>query len=64
MLQPPEIRHRVLEASDGLEVIEQVSNEFRSVFGRESGGLVRPYRTAGAETPPGGAAPAAGTIDR
>ena len=35
---------------DAVEVIERVSNEFRAVFGRESGGLVRPYRTAGAET--------------
>jgi pyruvate ferredoxin oxidoreductase alpha subunit len=35
---------------DALEVVERVSREFCSVFGRESGGLVRPYRLAGADT--------------
>lgn len=35
---------------DALEVIERVQREFKTVFGRDSGGLVRPYRTEGAQT--------------
>jgi pyruvate ferredoxin oxidoreductase alpha subunit len=38
---------RQLEA---LEVIPRVAAEFEVIFGRDSGGLVRPYRTDGAET--------------
>ena len=38
---------RQLEA---LEVIPRVAAEFAQTFGRDSGGLVRPYRTDGAET--------------
>lgn len=38
---------RQLEA---LEVIPRVAAEFAAQFGRDSGGLVRPYRTEGAET--------------
>ena len=38
---------RQLEA---LEVIPRVAAEFAAAFGRDSGGLVRPYRTDGAET--------------
>ena len=33
-----------------LEVIPRIANEFESRFGRHAGGLVRPYRTEGAET--------------
>jgi pyruvate ferredoxin oxidoreductase alpha subunit len=33
-----------------LDLIPQVAEEFKSVFGREAGGLVRPYRMEGAET--------------
>lgn len=33
-----------------LERIPQIAAEFKAVFGRESGGLVRPYRTEDAET--------------
>ena len=33
-----------------LEVIPRIADEFESRFGRRSGGLVRPYRTEGAET--------------
>ena len=39
--------HRQLDA---LETIPRVAAEFAAVFGRDSGGLVRPYRTEGAET--------------
>ncbi|MCB0881414.1 MAG: pyruvate ferredoxin oxidoreductase [Thermoleophilia bacterium] len=39
--------HRQMEA---LEVIPRVADEFREVFGRDSGGLVRPYRCDDAET--------------
>ncbi|WP_418608052.1 transketolase C-terminal domain-containing protein [Georgenia sp. SUBG003] len=35
---------------DAVDVIARVGHEFAAAFGRESGGLVRPYRTAGAET--------------
>ncbi|PFG38286.1 pyruvate ferredoxin oxidoreductase alpha subunit [Georgenia soli] len=35
---------------DAVEVIERVADEFAAAFGRETGGLVRPYRTTGAET--------------
>jgi pyruvate ferredoxin oxidoreductase alpha subunit len=35
---------------EALECIPDVAAEFASVFGRESGGLVRPYRIDGAET--------------
>ena len=38
---------RQLEA---LEVIPRVAAEFEAIFGRDSGGLVRPYRTDGADT--------------
>ncbi len=33
-----------------LDRIPEVAAEFASVFGRESGGLIRPYRTEGADT--------------
>jgi pyruvate ferredoxin oxidoreductase alpha subunit len=33
-----------------LEVIPRIADEFESRFGRRSGGLVRPYRTEGADT--------------
>jgi pyruvate ferredoxin oxidoreductase alpha subunit len=33
-----------------LELVPEVATEFRQSFGRRSGGLVRPYRTADAET--------------
>jgi pyruvate ferredoxin oxidoreductase alpha subunit len=39
--------HRQLDA---LETIPRVAAEFAAVFGRDSGGLVRPYRLDGAET--------------
>lgn len=39
--------HRQLQA---LELIPQVQREFQGVFGRDSGGLVRPYRLEDAET--------------
>ncbi len=35
---------------DALEVIPRLAAEFRQVFGRDAGGLVRPYRVEGAET--------------
>jgi len=35
---------------NALEVIPPIAAEFAEIFGRESGGLVRPYRTEGAET--------------
>jgi pyruvate ferredoxin oxidoreductase alpha subunit len=35
---------------DALETIPRVAAEFAAVFGRDSGGLVRPYRLDGAET--------------
>jgi pyruvate ferredoxin oxidoreductase alpha subunit len=35
---------------DALETIPRVAAEFAAVFGRDSGGLVRRYRTEGAET--------------
>ena len=38
---------RQLEA---LEVIPRVAAEFKDIFGRDSGGLIRPYRTDDAET--------------
>jgi pyruvate ferredoxin oxidoreductase alpha subunit len=38
--------HKQLRA---LERIPQLSREFRETFGRDSGGLLRPYRTANAE---------------
>ena len=39
--------HKQLQAID---VIPELSAEFETVFGRESGGLIKPYRTEGAET--------------
>jgi pyruvate ferredoxin oxidoreductase alpha subunit len=39
--------HKQMEA---LELIPQVAAEFREIFGRTSGGLVRPYRCTDAET--------------
>jgi pyruvate ferredoxin oxidoreductase alpha subunit len=33
-----------------LELIPRIAAEFRHIFGREAGGLVRPYRMEGAET--------------
>jgi pyruvate ferredoxin oxidoreductase alpha subunit len=39
--------HKQLQA---LERIPEISGEFYEVFGRESGGLLRPYRLDGAET--------------
>jgi pyruvate ferredoxin oxidoreductase alpha subunit len=33
-----------------LELIPQISSEFKEIFGRESGGLVRPYRCEDADT--------------
>jgi len=38
---------RQLEA---LDVVPRVAAEFAAIFGRDSGGLLRPYRTDGAET--------------
>jgi pyruvate ferredoxin oxidoreductase alpha subunit len=35
---------------DALETIPRVAAEFAAQFGRDSGGLLRPYRVAGAET--------------
>ena len=35
---------------EALERIPPIADEFAQVFGRQSGGLVRPYRTEGAET--------------
>ncbi|MGV8984869.1 MAG: pyruvate ferredoxin oxidoreductase [Cypionkella sp.] len=35
---------------DALEVIPQLAVEFEAIFSRAAGGLVRPYRTEGAET--------------
>ncbi|MDE3122661.1 MAG: pyruvate ferredoxin oxidoreductase [Paracoccaceae bacterium] len=35
---------------DALDVIPRVAAEFREVFGRDAGGLIRPYRTDDAET--------------
>lgn len=35
---------------DAVEVVDRVARDFRAAFGRDSGGLVRPYRTEGAET--------------
>jgi pyruvate ferredoxin oxidoreductase alpha subunit len=35
---------------DALEEIPRIAAEFRATFGRESGGLVKPYRAAGADT--------------
>lgn len=35
---------------DALDVIPRVADEFRAVFGRDSGGLIRPYRIDDAET--------------
>lgn len=39
--------HRQMQA---LELIPQVQKEFAEIFGRDSGGLVRPYRSDDAET--------------
>lgn len=39
--------HRQKQA---LDLIPEVAASFREIFGRDSGGLVRPYRTEGAET--------------
>lgn len=39
--------HKQMQA---LELIPQVQEEFKAVFGRDSGGLVRPYRCEDAET--------------
>ena len=39
--------HKQLQA---IEVIPQLSAEFETVFGRDSGGLIKSYRTEGAET--------------
>ncbi len=39
--------HKQLRA---LELIPEIASEFSARFGRDSGGLVRPYRTEGAET--------------
>jgi len=33
-----------------LDLIPELSAEFKSIFGRDAGGLVRPYRTEGADT--------------
>ncbi len=33
-----------------LELLPQIAEEFQAVFGRDSGGLIRPYRLEGAET--------------
>ncbi|MCU0589530.1 MAG: pyruvate ferredoxin oxidoreductase [Syntrophobacteraceae bacterium] len=41
------ILHRALEKSE--EVIREVSNDFARAFGRNSGGLVRPYKLDGAD---------------
>lgn len=39
-----------LRALDALTTIPRVAADFARAFGRDSGGLVRPYRTSGAET--------------
>lgn len=39
--------HKQLQA---LELIEQVKDEFKAVFGRDSGGLIREYKTEDADT--------------
>lgn len=39
--------HRALEKSE--QVIEQVSNDFSKAFGRDSGGLLKPYKLDGAD---------------
>lgn len=39
-----------LRQLDALELIPSVAGEFQEIFGRESGGLVRPYRLDDAET--------------
>jgi pyruvate ferredoxin oxidoreductase alpha subunit len=39
--------HKQLQAID---MIPELSAEFETVFGRDSGGLIKPYRTEGAET--------------
>ncbi len=39
--------HKQLQAID---VIPELAAEFETVFGREAGGLIKPYRTEGAET--------------
>lgn len=39
-----------LRQLDALEVVPRVAARFAARFGRDSGGLLRPYRTAGAET--------------
>ncbi|WP_421735734.1 hypothetical protein [Cellulomonas sp.] len=39
-----------LRQLEALEVIPRVAAEFAARFGRDSGGLLRPYRTEGAET--------------
>lgn len=39
--------HKQLQA---LDLIEQTKEEFKAIFGRESGGLIRPYRCEDAET--------------
>jgi len=33
-----------------LELLPQIAEEFKAVFGRDSGGLIKPYRIEGAET--------------
>jgi pyruvate ferredoxin oxidoreductase alpha subunit len=46
-----EVRYLAHEKQmQALELIPKMSEEFKVIFGRESGGLVRPYRTDDAET--------------
>ncbi|MFD1506815.1 pyruvate ferredoxin oxidoreductase [Georgenia yuyongxinii] len=46
-----EVRYLAHQAQlDAVEVVDRVAREFREVFGRDSGGLVRPYRMEDAET--------------
>jgi pyruvate ferredoxin oxidoreductase alpha subunit len=46
-----EVRYLAHQAQlDAVDVVDRVAREFREAFGRDSGGLVRPYRTEDAET--------------
>jgi len=46
-----EVRYLAHEKQmQALELIPKMSEEFKTIFGRDSGGLVRPYRTEDAET--------------
>jgi pyruvate ferredoxin oxidoreductase alpha subunit len=46
-----EVRYLAHEKQmQALELIPKMASDFKAIFGRESGGLVRPYRTEDAET--------------